>query len=236
MQQPRKSIVLARPDLVVLGFYENDIADNTRSRSPWYPRFDKCRFVHQNDQLILTDGQRLIRQKESAERQARAGSYITGLLLNSAAIPFARFTLRTIPYNRVVSTGTNPEEEVSVKMTSYRVAETPVMQEAWALTERLLVEMDRLCGRYGVKFVVVYIPRTLEVVRGILEKEKGNFPSGGSLAAFDSTLPERKLPEVTARNHIRLLKTGDYFRRTGNPEQLYLPQILKDGHRSGANF
>jgi hypothetical protein len=28
------------------------------------------------------------------------------------------------------------------------------------------------------------------------------------------------------------LKTGDYFRRTSNPEQLYLPQILKDGHLS----
>jgi GDSL-like Lipase/Acylhydrolase family len=233
----RKTIGKAKPDLVVLAFYENDIADNTRAESLWYPRYKKPLFELRGDGPgpALSNEDELVRQKLSAEQQsASIFGRFHDVLMSSAVLRLARFSIRKMRYAPVLGSRQDLEAEVWRRNNAYRIAQTDDMKRAWALTEGLLVEVSELCEQHGTHLVVTYIPRALEIIPGILEAELQKFHSTEAASAFDLAMPERTLAEVTARHGIRFFETRNKFLAMPRPESLYLPEILRDGHLSAA--
>lgn len=229
----RKTIEKAKPDFVVLAFYENDIADNTRRQSLWYPKYKKPLFELHGDSLVLSNKDELARQKLTAEQQSVSLSQRhRSLLLSSAVLRLARFSVRKTLYAHTLKSAPNLEAEVWARNNSYRIFQTEEMKNAWVLTERLLLETSQLCEQHGTHLVVTYIPRALEIVPGILEAELHKFQSPDAPSAFDPALPEHILREVTARHGIRFAEMRRAFLASNQPESLYLPEILKDGHLS----
>ncbi len=226
----RRYIDSTRPDLVLLQFYENDIADNLRPKSLWYPRYQKPRFELRHDTLIWTNPRALRNQRIDAELTAHLRrQLVLGPLEHSALYRWARFTYRKITYRPALRAGVDLMKDVWRKNNSYRIAQTPEMRTAWELTERLLAELQRQCAERGIRLVIVYVPRGIETVPGILQGEIQKVGTGDAPEAFDLALPERRLGEVARRHGIELVRLRDVFRTAPDPQALYLP-ILKDGH------
>jgi lysophospholipase L1-like esterase len=235
LQQLRHAIPELHPDVVVLGFYENDIADNTRAKSLWYPRYRKPLFALQGEQLVLTNAKELGQQKTAEQRhQASINHRLSNVLMESAAFRLIRFSIAKALYSIHSEPGDeNLELTAWQRNNSYRRAETTEMNEAWSLTDRLLGEINLLCQQNGSKFVVVYIPRAIEVVPGILQLEQKKLGINEPESAFDLAQPEHRLQEMAQRNGIHFVPMADRFRQA-SPERLYLTPIIQDGHLSPA--
>ncbi len=235
LQQLRKAIPELHPDVVVLGFYENDIADNTRAKSLWYPRFRKPLFALRAEQLALTNGKELAEQKTAEQRHlASIRHRLSNVLMESAAFRLVKFSIAKALYSIQSAPGDENLELTNWQRTnSYRRAETTEMKEAWSLTERLLGEINLLCQQNGSKFVIVYIPRAIEVVPGILQLEQKKLGINEPESAFDLAQPEHRVLEMALHNGIHFVPMADRFRQAA-PERLYLVPILRDGHLSPA--
>ncbi len=159
--QLRLLIGEARPDIVLLGFYENDIADNTRVQSLWYPRFRKPLFALRGDQLVLTKAEELRSQKMAEQRYISSMRHrASNLLMQSAMIRLMRFAIAKVWYlMRMAGRAMDLQLMVWERNNTYRPVESPEMKEAWSITERVLYEINSLCRRNDAKFVLVYIPR-----------------------------------------------------------------------------
>ncbi len=226
----RRFLGIAHPDVVVLQFYENDIADDLRPKSLWYPRYEKPRFEVRKDSLVLMNPRALRDQRMYADEVAHLRRhYVLDFLERWALYRWARFTYRKITYKPQLQRGASLQQRVWMDENSYRKAQTSRMREGWRITGRLLAEMKGLCAQRRVPFVVVYVPRGIETVPGILQAEIDKAQTGDSAGAFDLTLPERTLDSVAHAEKFPLVKLHDVFRTLPDPAGLYLP-ILKDGH------
>jgi len=233
LQQLRHMIGEVHPDIVILGFYENDIADNTRGKSLWYPRFRKPLFGVSGEQLLLTNTRELASQRVADEQRLNSLQHrFSSLLLQSATIRLMRFTAANVWYSIQMARGAmDLQRTVWQRNNSYRRVETPEMNEGWSLTERLLVEINRLCQQNDSKFVLAYIPRAIEVVPGILQLEQQKLGLSEPASAFDLYQPEKRLAEIAQRNEIMFVPMADRFRQTA-PQKFYLAPIMRDGHLS----
>jgi hypothetical protein len=156
------------------------------------------------------------------------------VLMESAAFRLVKFSIAKARYAfQSAPADENLELTVWQQNNSYRKAETTEMKEAWSLTDRLLSEINLLCQQNGSKFVVVYIPRAIEVVPGILQLEQKKLGISEPESAFDLDQPEHRLLEIAQRDGIHFIPMADRFRQA-SPERLYLAPILRDGHLSPA--
>lgn len=227
--QLKRWIDRIHPGYVILGFYENDIGDNTRSETPWFPHMAKPRFVVRGDSIVLDNASVESEwERETARSKSLPGRAKT-VLQGLATARFVDFTLKKIRANRSAGTqGRNELLDTWVELNSYRIAETKRMIDAWRVTEDLLDRIQDLCAAHGAKLLIVYIPRLMEVAPGLLEREQRNAGLSEPANAFDLTLPETKLAAAAERHAIPLVRMHGLVADRLKSESLYLAPI--DGH------
>lgn len=228
LQQLRRFIGQSRPHLVLLGFYENDVADNTRDEAPWYPRLAKPLFAIQGSELVVVDSDKLRGQWESMERQSHSwAGELKAFLKHSALARLASFAIRKTRYSRTEGKQANRKFlDTWVRHNPYRVEPTEETVHGWQITERLLVEMRRLTASQNARFVILYIPSAEEILPSEIERRRD------ILGKTDVRLPENRLREIAERNGIEFIATHSIFASNPQPQQLYLPHPEKDGHLS----
>jgi hypothetical protein len=237
LQQLRRVIETYRPDVVTLAFYFNDLAENSLSRTRWWPNYVKPHFAIQGNKLVLTDAPELLEQKRGADRQAHTwGAHARNALNSSALYRLTRYVAKTVydrwrerqPRERPTRGGRSPEWWGMDNL--FRLEQSEELNSAWRLSEHLLVEANRLCESHGAKFVLVYVPSPVDGVPEMMSVFLNRMGVNEPLSDFDVTIVERRLSEVATRNGIRFVPAGARFRSSANPAQLFLPQLPRDPH------
>lgn len=144
------------PDLVILAFFTgHNLQDNSRALSK-----DRYRpyFVHKNGRLFLDDSFRRV-----PDFSSRFGA---GSMFVSWAVARSRL-LQVAAVAQSYLTGKNAEGLKPIDMgldeRIYREPRDPVWQEAWSVTEDLLLTMHNEVTERGSKFLIVTLSNGIQV-------------------------------------------------------------------------
>jgi hypothetical protein len=215
-----------RPDVVVLLFYVNDLWYNTRvgywrGAKPWFERTDTGPVLQGVPVPRLAWASRetsdWITARSALYRQIR--TLATGRSRAEGGTDGTRAAARA--------------PTVPAEFLGWRLGEDPEVDEAWALTEELLVRLrDRVVADGGA-FVLFHVPSKAavyeEVWRGTARAYE--LDSGGWSATADA----ERLRGICDRRELECLLPVDRFRAAGSPlgesGALYFPM---DGHWTAA--
>jgi lysophospholipase L1-like esterase len=226
-----------RPDLVVLFFVGNDVSDNSRRLKglPYLPYP-----VPNGNGGVARDQAGRPLFTPFADQSSRL-SFVTGILRRySKAYRLVREKVETSPalhallYRaRLMST---PPEPVKVNADFgfyeiYRADYRPAWEEAWAVTEDLVLEIRRIAEAGGARFGLVIVPNAAEVYPGMWQSVVARVP-GMREARLDVEKPSRRLSEFLTRHDVPHVALLPMFRsRAPELPFLYVPN---DGHWSAA--
>jgi lysophospholipase L1-like esterase len=179
------------PDLVLVAFFVNDVLSNRLDQEEGR-KYAKPRFVLRDGQLHLTN-------VPPPQPSANPLKSLSKLLERSYLYRFASEMLEKS------SPGELPEY-CQVYQTNY----TPEWEEAWKVTEAILVEMQRLAERAGAQLFVCYLPEQNQV-----SDSQWNQIAlyGGGASSYDRERPNRLLGELCARHGIPYLDLTPAFRQ-----------------------
>lgn len=143
------------PDLVILAFLTaNDVRNNSRAldREPLRPYYQMA-----DEQLVEDFAFRTT--WSFVFRTSFVGQMLESLIRSSRVAQLVNESVKVISERRRLSTSTPPPQpsfmEAGVDLDVYRVPTDPVWKEAWAVTERLLLEMQRQVQAHGAAFHLV---------------------------------------------------------------------------------
>jgi hypothetical protein len=209
------------PDVVLLAFFTgNDVADN----SPALMQFNyNPYFALQDGKLVLHDRRTRERwQKEQKERSWGEKFYrwrrdhfrVTQVLHQGEK------TLETWwSQPGTGETAANQHaSEPGLSDSMYREPVSPVWQEAWKVTEALLVQMRDEVAARGARFYVVVLSTGAQVdpdpaVRAALAKQLG---------VNDLFYPDRRLEKFCQQEGIPILLLAPAFQQYATAHQVYL--------------
>jgi lysophospholipase L1-like esterase len=179
------------PDLVLVAFFVNDVLSNRLDQEEGR-KYAKPRFVLRDGQLHLTN-------VPPPQPSANPLKSLSKLLERSYLYRFASEMLEKS------SPGELPEY-CQVYQTNY----TPEWEEAWKVTEAILVEMQRLAERAGAQLFVCYLPEQNQV-----SDSQWNQIAlyGGGASSYDRERPNHLLGELCARHGIPYLDLTPAFRQ-----------------------
>mgnify|MGYP005840364267 CR=1 FL=1 len=214
------------PDLVLLMFYENDVLENisiTEMYSKYKPLF---RLV--NDQLILEkapsddSGRGQMALEKSRERPSLKSRLQRLLLFRSANELLIRLGLLSA-HNEV-------EDSQKRYFQVLAIRDTPEVEYAWLLTDRLLRRLKDAVSEIEAKLVVFYIPSVYALDDRVWLDTSRRF--GLELGEWDLKKPEMRLGMVCQDLKIPFMSIGDIFRSRA-PELGQGPSCfyhIGDGH------
>jgi len=236
-----------KPDLVLLLFVGNDFSDNSRQLQgrPYVPYPQTT-----SDGKLAHDESGQPRFTAFAD-QSSSVAPLTGILKNHwKSYRFIRETVDNSPaINRLLySVGlmsTPPETVNSLAADNfgfyeiYRVKQKPVWEQAWGLTEELLLAVRDLTESHSAQFAVVLVPAAWEVYpklwEGVLEKT----PSLRK-AELDLDQPSKRLTGFLNEHGVTVLSLLDSFRKqAANRPPLYFQNDghwTSEGHRLAAEL
>jgi len=179
------------PDLVLVAFFVNDVLSNRLNHQEGR-KYAKPRFVLQNGQLCLTN-------VPPPQPPANLLKSLSKLLERSYLYRFAREVLET-----------SSPEELPAYCQVYQTNYTPEWEEAWKVTEAILVEMQRLAESADAKLFVCYLPEQNQV-----SDSKWNQIAlhSGAASSYDRERPNHLLGELCARHDIPYLDLTPAFCR-----------------------
>ncbi len=179
------------PDLVLVAFFVNDVLSNRLNHQEGR-KYAKPRFVLQNGQLRLTN-------VPPPQPPANLLKSLSKLLERSYLYRFAREVLET-----------SSPEELPAYCQVYQTNYTPEWEEAWKVTEAILVEMQRLAESADAKLFVCYLPEQNQV-----SDSKWNQIAlhSGAASSYDRERPNHLLGELCARHDIPYLDLTPAFCR-----------------------
>jgi len=144
------------PDLVILAFFTgHNVQDNSRAlaQDPYRPYF-----VHKNGRLVLDDSFRTVpdfRSRFGPGRMFVSWAVAHSRLLQVAAVGLSYLTGKN-------ADGLKPTD-MGLDERIYREPNDPVWQEAWSVTEDLLLTMRNEVAAREAKFVVVTLSNAIQV-------------------------------------------------------------------------
>ncbi len=202
-----------RPDLVVLGFYPNDVQNNA----------DRGLFGLDGDRAVaLEEPGRPGRSWRTRNREFLAAHSHLYILI--------RLGLKEI--DRVREEEQSREsEEVFARSPSERIA------TGWTLTLALLDEMRRRVEAEGARFVVVVFPARYQVDDALWEAQAKHL--GLDPLAFDLKKSQRLLKEWAEKSGAPLIDLLDEFRSRNVSNSFYFStdgHWNRDGHRLAAEL
>jgi lysophospholipase L1-like esterase len=132
-----------RPDVVLLAFFWNDVANSYKRPLPHYSLA--------GGRLRYTPP--AVGAEQAPDRLAASGG--RRLLGKSYAYRFASDRLKLLRYRLKTAFGMPLEEADFVRAEE--------LEEAWALEHALLAELDRECRAHGARFAIAAIPEEIQV-------------------------------------------------------------------------
>jgi lysophospholipase L1-like esterase len=179
------------PDLVLVAFFTNDVLSNRLDHQEGR-KYAKPRFV-------LRDGQLHLINVPPPQPPANPLKSLSKLLERSYLYRFARQVLET-----------SSPEELPAYFQVYQTDYTPEWEEAWEVTEAILVEMQRLAESADAQLFVCYLPEQNQV-----SDSKWNQMAlySGEASSYDRERPNHLLGELCARNGIPYLDLTPAFRQ-----------------------
>ena len=214
------------PDLVVLAVTTgNDISDNSRAlkRSNYVPYF-----VYEGDRLVLDSS-----FVENREYRSRAlwTRMLLGVVRHSRLAQLVNRArhLGRKGERREENAGAIPGDELGLRDEVQVPPATPVWQEAWRVTEGLLVMMRDECRRHDTPFAIVTLTRGIQV--SPVKEEKERFLK--ELGAPDMYYPEHRISELGEREGIPVLNLAPSMAAEAEERKVYFHQdrqVLGTGH------
>ncbi len=230
LQQLRQVIDDYRPDVVTLAFYFNDLAENSFRRVRWPPRYIKPHFDFRGNDLVLANEQELRHQKARAGRKDRTLTALTDRLLNRSAL------YRLVLYSSATLIDQSKKRKRGGEAVwwgldhLYRTNQGGAeLNQAWALTERILAEVNRLCASRGARFVMTYVPQPIDGVPGMLQTQL-RMITEDDLGEFDGGVVEGRLADAARRQDIDFVPMRERFLNAPHPASLFLARIPEDPH------
>jgi lysophospholipase L1-like esterase len=243
----RKYGLLYKPDLVLLFFVANDVSDNSK-RLQGLPYLPYPRTTPSGDLARDESGRPLF--TPFADQNSRLSS-VTSLFRNhSKAYRFVREAIDNSPglngllYSlKLVST---PPETVNAPASDnfgfyeiYRVEPKPAWEEAWRLTEQMMLATRDLAFANDAKFGVVLIPAFWEVDSGRWNEALMQLPLMRT-AQLDLELPSKRLTHFLTAHNIPVIDLLPEFRaRASSMPPLYISNDAHwtaDGHKLAADL
>ena len=179
------------PDLVLVAFFVNDVLGNGLDHEEGR-RYAKPRFVLRDGQLHLTN---------VPPPQPSAGplKFLSKLLERFYVYRFA---------HEVMERGSPGELPAYFQV--YRTHYTPEWEEAWKVTEAILVEMQQLAESVGAQMLVCYLPEQSQVSDSGWNQI---VPHDGEDSSYDRDRPNHLMEDLCARHGIPYLDLTPAFRQ-----------------------
>jgi hypothetical protein len=209
------------PDVVLLAFFTgNDVADN----SPALMEHDYNPFFRlQDGQLVLHDRRTRERWQEEQRKRSWGEKFyrwrrdhfrITQVLHQG------EMTLKTwrSPPGTGETAANQHVSEPGISDSMYREPVSPVWQEAWKVTEALLVQMRDEVAAKGARFFVVVLSTGAQVDPD--PAVRAAFAQG--LGVKDLFYPDRRLEKFCQREGIPILLLEPAFQQYATAHQVYL--------------
>lgn len=208
------------PDIVVLAFLTgNDISDNSPilEQNPQVPFF-----VHQNGRLALDDS---FRYSPGFRIQQTPLARLYYDIYNRSRVLQVLNNARHAIQNRLLASPETTHEasgppgtEIGLDNEIYSEPVDPVWQEAWQITEELIVQMRDEVAAKGAKFLVATLSNGIQVhpdpaIRQEFMKQLG----------IDTLFyPDLRLKELGERQSIPMLILAPDFQQYAEQHKLYL--------------
>jgi len=210
------------PDAVLLAFFTgNDVADN----SPSLMQFDyNPYFTLKDGKLVLQDKQTRERWQKEQQNKSFGGEFKRWRqdhfrlfqVLHQGQKALKTWWSQAYLIRKAAAAEHASEPGLSDSM--YRAPANPVWQEAWKVTEALLVQMRDEVAARGAKFYVVVLSTGVQVDPD--PKVRAAFAQG--LGVPDLFYPDRRLEKFCQREGIPILLLAPAFQQYATAHQVYL--------------
>lgn len=228
----QQRVMSFRPDLVVLAFYAgNDVPNNSRALSvdgqKTKPYFEEAPSGDLKLDMSFRDSGAFRREVQSDwQRRLVNNSYLLQalkqVLRNRPVIPSPQVFENTSAGKTQPLFG--PESDAL-----FLPPANDAWRSAWAVTEKLLLQMRNWSQQHKLGFGVVIIPDPIQAVPG------SDWRDGiaRKIKATDPDYPVRRIADYAAQNNIPRLSLLEPFRAYGDRERVFLygfPPKLGNGH------
>jgi hypothetical protein len=202
-----------RPDLVLLQFTNgNDVANNSRALED---EKERPFFVLEADGGLRADesfaGEAGFRKRQSMPmellRQASDHSRVLQLL----------HEVRNVRIMQNAHAAADPGGEQGLQTAALREPRIPSWEEAWKITEGLIVQTANYARNNGARFMLFTVPHSIQVhpdrkLREALQAK---------LAVDDLLYPDRRLSELSKRSGVAVVPLAPEMQRMAEEGRLY---------------
>jgi hypothetical protein len=228
----QQQVAAFQPELVVLAFYAgNDVMNNSRALSIEGQK-TKPYFVESSGGELQLD----MSFRDSGKFKNEIGSDWRRRLVNSSyVLQILKQIVRkkpAIPEPKVFKNSADAQTKSRFQPESVELFSPPsneTWRSAWAVTEKILLQMRDWSKQRNIAFGVVIIPDPIEALPG----EDRRRENAQAIKAVDLDYPVRRLAQFGAQNDVSTLSLLDPFRSYQDRERVFLygfPPRLGDGH------
>lgn len=208
------------PDVVLLAFFSgNDVADNSRSlKQKDYDPYH----VFRDGRLVLDDSGTMekwaeLQRRSWAEKfkRWRQDNFRVFQVLNQGLDTAQTWWTQFMTGGQTAVAGQSPEPGLLDAV--YRPPTDPVWQEAWKVTEAVLLEMRDEVAAQGANFFVVVLTNGIQVHPDPEERKK----SAQKIGVQDLLYPDRRLKKFCRGHDIPILLLAPAFQAYATEYQVF---------------
>lgn len=214
LQTLRHRVWQFQPDLVLLAFLSgNDVRDNSEKLTAVPGPY----FIYRDDQLVLDDS---FRNSRSFKLKSSAPWLMFQKISNySRIIQLINKVRSRIAHSNTPRSEVNPGYELGLDYNIYfSPPRDPDWENAWRVTEGLILQMRNEVVARGAKFVVVTLSNGIQVhpdheVRAGYARRLG---------VADLFYPERRIKALGEREGLHVISLAETFQKHAEENQVYL--------------
>ncbi len=195
------------PDLVLLAFVSgNDVRNNSWELEPMRLR----PFYRLQDGRLMLDVS--FRQHPDFLKAQAASTRLKVSLINHSRL----LQLFVEARNRA-GRSSQENREAGLDDAIYTPPATDAWREAWQVTERLLLESDRVARAAGAEFVIVSLTNAAQVHPDAAQRDR----VAAALGVEDLGYPERRLQSFARRSGVRVVCLADEMARKAARDRVW---------------
>jgi hypothetical protein len=205
------------PEIVILAFVSgNDVRNNSRALEgdPMRPYF-----IYKDDELVLDGSFRI--SPEFRMRQTLIARCIYGVINYSRTLQILNHFKNTVEAKRREARVKNQSiqsDEVGIDTAVYKPPQTQEWQEAWRVTERLIVRMHEEVVQRKAEFWVVTLTNASQVHPDRAVREE----IAQRLGVSDLFYPDFRIKSLCETENIPVLILAPLFRAYAEEHKIYL--------------
>ncbi len=212
------------PDIVVLAFYtENDLQDNSRALKSRGKDQIRAYFVLRGDDLVLDNS--FLQSPSYRLRQSWLWNLLTIATIHSRVLQLIQQARVRIDWHRWIKSlkegpTNNPALTAAIKVdpNDYREPSGPVWQNAWLLTERIILETRNEVAKKGSDFLLVTLSNPIQAYPDPKMREQFMQMTG----VQDLFYPDKRLKALGERDGFKVLNLAPTFQAYADKNHVFL--------------